>query len=264
LACRKQRLWTKKEDEFLRDRIGELSLMQISKKLGRSFSSIKNRGGKIFGVTNPLSHIDGITLNKLSKCFGVSYCWMVQKVWIEKLNIPYKTKVVSKTRAYRYVNIDEFWVWAEKNKNAIDFSSLEKNILGREPEWVDGKRRVDTENSDGKKTGKRWTKSEDEALLFFVNRNKTYCEISKKIGRSEAAIKSRLATLNVKDRPMKTDCKKWTEKEVRIMLDMYEKGYKSSCISEKLGRTAKAIESKLGIIKNQQKEANKDNRKEKG
>lgn len=45
--------------------------------------------------------------------------------------------------AYKVIKIDEFWDWAEKNKEVVRFNKLEENALGKEPKWVKEKRYLD-------------------------------------------------------------------------------------------------------------------------
>lgn len=44
-----------------------------------------------------------------------------------------------KGSSFKVINLDEFWKWAEKNRTIIDFSQLEENVLGKEPEWLKDK-----------------------------------------------------------------------------------------------------------------------------
>ena len=40
--------------------------------------------------------------------------------------------------------MEEWWEWAEKNRDLLDFSIFEEKILGEEPAWAKEKRKHDT------------------------------------------------------------------------------------------------------------------------
>lgn len=47
-----------------------------------------------------------------------------------KHGCPIKTKK-KLNHAYKVIKIDEFWDWAEKNKEVVRFNKLEENALGK-------------------------------------------------------------------------------------------------------------------------------------
>jgi hypothetical protein len=148
------RRWTEEDTQFLKDKWGEMSIARIAKKLNRTINAVKVKAARI-GLTNALNHIDGVTLNQLANIFDVSYGWMVKRVWIDRFHIPYKTKIIAQTKAYRYICIDDFWKWAAKYKHKINFAKLEENILGKEPDWIVEKRKADRLNLTYKKITSR-------------------------------------------------------------------------------------------------------------
>lgn len=243
------RKWEEWEIQYLKDKWGEISIARIAKKLDRSINAVKIKAIRE-NLTNALGYIDGITLNQLAKIFGVSYGWMVKEIWINKLHIPYKTKVVAQTKAYRYIGIDEFWKWAYKCRYRINFAHLEENILGKEPEWVTEKRKADKENLSCKKNKARWTKYEEGLLKTMLLRYKyTYPQIAQRLGRTEGAVKKHIEDLGWPERPIRTEhYTRWTNKEIETMIYMKNIGYGNNSVAEELGRTARAVERKLGCI----------------
>ena len=144
----------------------------------------------------------------------------------------------------KVVDYEDFWKWAEKHKQLIDFSRVEKNILGPEPDWVDVKRGAD---KIGKRKSSRWTKEDDLKLRGMVNSYKyTYPEIARALGRTEGAVKRRLNELGIKARPLRLDNHtKYTKEEEEIIIDMYSKGYRIETIAERIGKSALGVRGKL-------------------
>jgi hypothetical protein len=250
------RIWSEEEKQFLRDKWGEMSIARIAKKLHRSVNAVKVKAIRM-KLTNALNHIDGITLNQLAKLFDVSYGWTVKKIWIDQLHIPFKTKIIAQSKAYRYICIDDFWKWATKNKHRINFAKLEENILGREPDWVAEKRKADQQNLTYKKIGIPWSKYEESLLkMMLVRHTYTYPQISKRLGRTEGAIKTHLEDLGWPERPVSTSTEHyvmWPEEQIMTMIKMKNIGYGNNSIAEAIGRTARAVERKLDCISKDKK-----------
>ncbi|MDF2841722.1 MAG: hypothetical protein K0R00_148 [Herbinix sp.] len=243
------RPWEKSDVQFLRDKWGEMSIARIAKKLNRTVNAVKVKAIRE-NLTNALNHLDGVTLNQLAKVFGVSYGWIIKEIWIDQLNIPFKTKITAQTKAYRYICIDDFWKWAAKNKHRINFSKLEENILGKEPVWVAEKRKADQQNLTYKKTSIMWSKYEDSLLKMMLIRYKyTYPQISKRLGRTEGAIKIHIKNLGWPERPVKTEGNvRWSDEEINKLIEMKNLGYGNNSIGDEINRTARAVEHKLYYI----------------
>lgn len=169
---------------------------------------------------------------------GYSY-FMIS--WVRNRDFPIHTKKVN-NNSFKIVYIEEFWNWAEKNKELLDFSQFEENILGAEPEWVKLKRKHDKEKKCKYKTTP-WTKTEDIELKRLVSLHQYgYDEISRRMNRTCGAIQRRLCDLNIKDRPVKADNHTgWLQDELEQLGTMIKQGYEYEMISEKLKRSSKAI-----------------------
>ena len=237
------RNWNNEEKEFLNENWGKLSITGISNRLGRTVNAVKLKSHRM-GLGNFLEAGDYITINQLFKVLrGRSYAAYTLNQWIEK-GLP----VVNKKRvneSVRVINLDDFWKWAKKNKTLINFSKLEENILGKEPEWLKEQRRADQQNSKYKKT--KWTESEDKRLKDLVE---SYCygykDISSKLRRTEGAIKRRLCDLNIKARPLKKpNHNPWKSHEVQKLKNLYCEGYTPEVIREHVDRSAQAVRGKI-------------------
>lgn len=243
-----RRVWTQEETTYLKDNWGTISVKTIAKTLNRSEGSVLSKRDKLkLGAF--LESGDYITLNQLMKVVGYPVCGQAVKVWVDR-EIPTINKKVNNSN-FKAVRIDEFWKWAEKNQEILDFSRLERYILGKEPEWVEVKRQKDIINRPYRR--RLWTKSEDERLIFLLSQYKYNCtEVAKKMQRSEDSIRNRLHRLNIKTRPVIKNIKntqRWTQEEMNILKKLIKKGYDYKTIQSFIpNRTVKSLRKKVYTI----------------
>ena len=128
-----RREWTTEEVTYLQDKWGTYSIKAIANHLGRSINSIKLKARRI-GLSDPTLHFDGITICQLAQALNLQYS--IVKNWIKNYDLPAKRKVFAKEQRVWVITYKEFWNWAESNRQMIDFSRFEKNVLGEEPSWV--------------------------------------------------------------------------------------------------------------------------------
>lgn len=237
--------WTPEECSYLEDKWGVVSIPTIAATLGRTVNAVKSKAQKM-GLGRHLYCGVEITINELANAIGKgkSYSWIIDRWTRNGLPIKYKKSI---NKRYKVIDIEDFWKWAEAHKGIIDFSKFEVNMLGKEPEWVDEKRKADIAAARYKKTP--WTKEDDNNLISMLNSYKySYREISERLRRTEGAIKRRVLDLRLKQRPLKADNHRpWTDEEVRLLVNLKDKGYSPEVISERIGgsRSALAVRGKL-------------------
>lgn len=237
------RSWTLEEELYLEEKIGAYSLKTIAKKLNRSYDSVYNKA-YYMRLGNAKSCFDGVTLLELSRALDIHYG--IVSRWINDHELPVMKKVFFKNKAIKCIKRKDFWKWAEKHKQVVNFARLEKYSLGPEPEWVDKKRHADKMNLTKKKKKKAWTEEEDKLLISLVHAFcYTYPEIAARVQRSESACKRRLYDLKIKARPVRAKNRFWTSEEEATMERMCEEGYGLNSIAEKVNRTSLAVRGKL-------------------
>lgn len=138
-----KRFWTSEEEEILSDLWGTVSVDKIAEKLDRTVSSIKNKVFQLGLGSQMENNYDGISITQVAELFNVND-QTVSIYWIS-LGLKTTTRNISKTRKYRYVTINDLYDFLEKNQNIWDSRYLEKNILGKEPDWMIEKRKRDKE-----------------------------------------------------------------------------------------------------------------------
>lgn len=235
--------WSPEELEYLENSWGSTSIKGIARKLGRSFNAVKVKAQRI-GLSDPREHYDGLTINRLAELLNVDHSIII--TWINRNGFPAKYKVFAMSAKVLVVTWKDFWKWAEKNKQAIDFSKVEEGYLGPEPDWLAEKRKADQlRNMRVKKSP--WTKEEEAILKQMLNAFQyTYSDIAKRLHRSEAAVKRRILDLGIKQRPIsKGNHIRYTNEEVEQLVSMYAKGYDIDTIAHRLNKSALGVRGKL-------------------
>ena len=242
--------WTKEELEYLEESWGRTSIPTIANNLNRSINAVRVKADRLkLGAV--LESGDYVTFNQLIQAVtgSSSYSYKI-KSWVENRGFPIRTKRVAQC-TFRIVYIDEFWKWAEENKSFIDFSKMEVNILGREPEWVAEQRRKDFKVCSLQRKDP-WSNAEDERLKYLLKQRKYgYAEISKMLKRSEGAIQRRCTDLKIKDRPVKADNHganaEWTDEMYDALCEGIKNGDSYAYIASQIGKSEKAVRGKVYV-----------------
>ena len=138
-----KRRWTHEEDETLREMWGTHPIDSICAKLGRSRDAIAVRKTKLkLGRFYDASEY--ITVNRLHKILSGKNVNSYQLIsWVQNRGLPIMNKTRGPGYKVRCIHLKDFWKWAEKNRDFIDFSKFERNSLGPEPDWVAAQRKFD-------------------------------------------------------------------------------------------------------------------------
>ncbi len=238
--------WTDEELTYLDEQWGSKSIAAIARNLGRSVNGVKIKAVRR-GLGSHLHSGTCITFNELLKVLGQASGYRERlRVWTEK-GLKIKTHKVDKC-SFRVVDIEDFWKFAENNRDLFDFSRFEKNSLGIEPDWVDAKRKADTKKCRLVKThNEAWTPAEDSELIRLLKMHRYgYAELEQRLRRTAGAIQRRVIDLNLKERPVKAyNHNKWTEEQVKTVIDMILSGNGYSIIAIEVAKSTKAVKGKV-------------------
>lgn len=235
--------WTKEEEDYLEDKWGVIPISTIAKKLNKTIKAVKMKAQRI-NLDAFLKSGDYVTFGELSKALGLdSNTYLLTK--LINMGFPFEKKKVISKKVY-IVCLKDFWKWAEKHQTAFDFSKFSKNNLGKEPDWVDEKRKRDRDVKHKYRSRNNWTKDEDERLIYLLNQFKySYKEIAIRLGRTEGAITRRITDLGIKARPIRAINKIWSKEEENILTELIKKRYDYNSMSEVLGRSSKSVRGKV-------------------
>ncbi|EIM05322.1 phage protein [Planococcus antarcticus DSM 14505] len=242
-----RRPWTKEELLYLDDKWGSFNYVLIAEKLERTPEAVKMKAIRL-GYSNFQLSQDGVTLVELAAALQSDYKKL--RRWVDRYDLPvFKVKITDKQRKIM-VNIDSFWKWSNLHRELIDFSKLEKNTFGAEPDWLNEQRKNDFLNKDKKIKNSYWTDQEEQKLVRFVSEFRyTYTEIAAEMSRSEKTIAQKLIDLEIKARPLKSGPQKWSIEETVKLFGMMNQGCSKVEMAKSFNRSETAISGKLRKIK---------------
>lgn len=247
-----KRKWTAKEEAYLCENWGTVSVKTLCKTLNRSEASINTRKNKL-GLGAFLDSGDYVTMSALVTAFTGSKGGYGYKItsWIKNRGFPMRTKLINQKRV-RIVYLEDFWAWAEKNRSFLDFSKMEPLALGAEPPWVPEQRRKDYQACALQRKD-AWTQDEDNRLASLVKQQKYgYAELSEMLHRSAGAIQRRLCGLGLKDRPARVAPglkeNEWTDEDYQALADGIRRGDSYTAIGKAVGRSEKAVRGKVYFV----------------
>lgn len=240
--------WSKEELNYLQDSWGTVSIASIAKRLGRSINAVKCKGYRT-GLTDARFMSEYVTLNQLAIALKVD--WQTLNNIRITLGLPTKNKVFAIKEKTLVLDIEKFWKWCEKNHRAFDWTRVEVNSLGPEPDWMPEARTAAYYRAQVNKTiataNAKWTKNDDTQLIRLLNQFKyTYPEIAVELRRTQGAVKRRIRDLKLKQRPVRLPNHiVYSDSDVEKLLDLYERGYPFEYIGGKLGKSALGVRGKM-------------------
>lgn len=168
-----RREWTKQEESYMEKKYLKQPVEKTAKKLNRTIASLKHKAQKM-----RLNHYtDGLNAKTIAKCFNVDVKVVLR--WIDKFGLPCKKVKCSNQTRYIIEN-DEFWKWAEKNKEIINWSKYERMSLFPEPNWIDDA----IGNYKKTRSREKYTSGEIITIKNLLRKGLNYREIAEQLGRS--------------------------------------------------------------------------------
>lgn len=188
--------WSDEDVAYLEEAWGVRPIPKIAERLGRTENAIRTKALRL-NLGSFSNNGELVSLYQIICAFGSknNYYYYCKRFLDNDLQVVRKR--VSKQIVYK-VNIDYFWEWAESHQDILNFTRLEKGMLGKEPLWVDSKRKSDLNNPLKINFNRRWTREDDNKLISMCKTYKyTLGEVATDLRRTEHAVQKRLRTLNV-------------------------------------------------------------------
>ena len=179
--------WNTEEIEYLQEHIGIHKIPTIAQTIGRSYTSVIVKMKRL-GLSNTKLQTGFLTIGELAKVLKVDRNTI--RWWIKRHDLPYKKRVTRQSKSFYLIDSSDFWEWAERHKEKVQFSNIDSQVLLPEPEWVDEERRKDKQIVK-KKVYKNWTTKEDQRLLELRKKGLTYAEIGLRMNRSSISVERR-------------------------------------------------------------------------
>ncbi len=256
-SCKIRRHWSPENISFLEDNWGILTIPGIAKKLGRSIPAVKLKASRMrLG-----RHLHGSCLVSVNQLFRSVYGYDIPNYFYKKLEstgFPFVLRRSIKKR-FRMVDIPCFWEWLEKNPTQISIAKLVPGDLGAEPPWATEKRTADIYRAKLKTKGNvPWSRNEDERLKMYLSlRRYSYSDLSGLLFRTENAIRRRIDTLGLRQRPVRSTSRPWSLADLEKIMELNAKGYGNDQIGLMVNRTANSVRGKIDALKNPERSLRK-------
>lgn len=189
--------YSQEELDYIEFYAGSFTLEKLAARMDRSVEGLRAKMNKM-GITSMTRHTGKIPACTLARYVGVSDGTV--RRWI-RLN---GLKAVK--RGFRngikhhdlslLVTAEDFWEWAEQNKERVPFSKINQQELLPVPTWLETEISKEAFTNKRTLTRKEWTFKEEQELLRLHHKGLKPKEISKiLLNRRYTAIKSKLKRL---------------------------------------------------------------------
>lgn len=231
----KYRRWTKEEEDYLERNVGKKSIPTIAKKLKRSEEAVEAKMYRL-GLSDTKLNTGMLTANALANELHIdakTVTWL-----IERHGLPAKKRATRKTREYYFIDVKEFWKWADQNRRLIDFRKIEPLSLAPEPDWVEEERINPTKQE-------LWTEERVRKLIQLVRNNVPHKEIAEVLGLELHQVRTKIYYMRSRNKlEQETIGIPWRQEEIDIMYELEKKGYSDGEIAYELGRERKHVTNK--------------------
>lgn len=179
---RRNKRYSKDEEDIIHNLWGEVTLKTISRKTKRSEAAILSYGehhdlGGMYKTGQFLSTHD------VGKMFNIDGTH-IRRYWIGKYNLKAERKVLIKRAIYR-ISLDDLLFWCEANQDKWSSIHLEQYALGSEPVWLKRKRQLDFKSIPKRRP---WSENEVNYMLRLFEDGYSSSKISKILKRSPDSI----------------------------------------------------------------------------
>lgn len=193
--------WSVDEVEYLKNNIGSKPIKIIAKHLGRKPTAVIVKSKRI-GVENTKDEY-GITAGKIASIIQVDRRIVLD--WVHKYNLPHQRHITKNTRSFIFINVSDFWGWAENNTHRINFAKIPPNTLIPEPAWVEAMRKKDHHrNLKPTAPRKNWTTIELDKLITLRNKGVIFKEIAGQLGRTPSSVRAKYNEISKKKEGLTT------------------------------------------------------------
>jgi predicted transcriptional regulator len=244
--------WTPEEIECLETWYGNTPIHFLAKRVSkikgytRTEYAVKEKLVRM-GLTNSKHESGKLSARELADLIGTTGHRVAR--WIKSGLLKGEKRATFKTKKIWLVKPEDFWHFAEENKDLLDFSKIEPFSIIPEPEWVEQARK-ESFYKYPKKTYNRWTPDEDKLIEQYHKQGKNDDEIAQLLKRTPSAVRCRIEVLMNRGLiPKKLILIRWREVEVQMMYELEKQGFTDAQIAEELGRTTDQIESKRRRLK---------------
>lgn len=186
-------IYSVEEDTFIEEHAGTYTIQWIAKKMGRPIHGLRVHMIDM-GVMDLHGELGTYSAKALAEAIGVSAEAVRRWVMTKELPAIKKSRYtgVDRKDMHYHITAEDFWKWAEKHKDFIEFNKIKLNALPPEPEWVMEERRKQFYKPAKQKP---WTLEEDKLAWNLYYSGVTQREIAERMKRTQSSVEKRLKRL---------------------------------------------------------------------
>ncbi|MCH1625224.1 helix-turn-helix domain-containing protein [Fredinandcohnia quinoae] len=175
-----RRNWTDEEIMFLKETIGYYKIQTIAQKLNRTVQAVLSKMKRL-GISNTREQTGFLTTCQLANALQVDPTTV--REWIKRHDLKCVKRATRCEQKYYLIQPEDFWSWAEVNRDRIDFSKIDYLSLLPVPEWY-----KDEKNHKKETSYKVWSKKEEKSLLLMMSSGYTLKEVAAILNRSMISV----------------------------------------------------------------------------
>ncbi|AFQ30432.1 sigma factor-like helix-turn-helix DNA-binding protein [Bacillus thuringiensis] len=196
--------WTEEEVDYLESNIGVWDFDRIAKKLGKTPKAVLKKAESL-GIANTKVASGLYTMHEMAQALCLDDKTVKRLITNHGLpgkqrDFRIKNKEVDENgkkkskRLFYYIDVTDFWKWAEANKDLINWHQVPKYALMPEPEWLEERRKTDYYKWANRR--RPWTPEQDAQLWsMYYQEGMTQKEIATLLARSVNGVEKRLKRL---------------------------------------------------------------------
>lgn len=226
--------WTEEEDDMLLDMIGSAGYDWIASRLKRSPKAVEKR-------LQDLGTSDKYLLTGMMSASELAHHVKRDKGYVLKLireyGLPVKTTNMNykgdKKVTYYFIEPDRFWIWAEKNRDKLNFAEIEEGAILPEPDWLEAQKRIDYYKPI---TRKAWSQKDELRAVELLKAGYTHEQVAKVFNRTKDSMKGIVDKYQIA-RPRRN----WTPEEKKVIVELIKSGKGFQEVADDYGVTRTTI-----------------------
>lgn len=189
--------WTPEMDDFLYEHANSKKYSWIAKQLGKTITAVDKRIQSL-GIEDKHGMSGTFTANQVAQVLGKDS--KVVLTWIRErgLKAERRSHLTSKiqdqeSRKYQryFIEPEAVWKWVSKNRQAIDFTKVQRGVLLPEPDWL--RAEILSAMDSGRKAPRTaWTEDEEKMVWDLYYSGMMQKDIAAKIGRTVNSVEKRI------------------------------------------------------------------------
>lgn len=226
--------WTQEDDELLLELAGTLTYDHIGRKLGRSPRAVQKRLEDL-GTSDKYILTGMMSATELASYLNRDKGYVIHL--IKECKLPAKSSSLTynkkKKVTYYYIQPEKFWIWAEKNRDKLNFAQIQEGTILPEPDWLEAQRRIDFYKPV---TRKKWSQEDKEKVIKLLKAGNSRQEVADIFNRSLKGI-----DIIIKEYGLGKERRSWSKEDKKVIVELVRDGKTPQEVADKYGVTRTVI-----------------------